>query len=232
MVEKLAKILVVDDEIQIRRLLRVSLTAHHYDVLEAVSGAEASEALASENPDLMILDLGLPDEDGFAVIRKLREWSKLPVIVLSVRSQEKDKILALDLGANDYVDKPFNMGELLARIRAVLRQKIQSEGVDPVFQCGELRIDFVKRLVVLEAQEIKLTPKEYELLRVLAVKAGRVLTHQQLLREVWGEEFRDDTQYLRVYVRQLRQKIEKNPAVPFYILTEPGVGYRMRAAIP
>ncbi len=230
MLDKLAKILVVDDEPQIRRLLRVSLTAHQYQVSEAISGKEALAAAASESPDLMLLDLGLPDEDGLAVIRQLREWSHLPVIVLSVRSHEKDKISALDLGANDYVDKPFSMGELLARIRAALRQKIQSEGLEPVFHCGALTIDFTKRQVAVGGQEIKLTPKEYDLLRVLAVKAGRVLTHSQLLREVWGEEYRDDTQYLRVYIGQLRQKIEENPSLPQYILTESGVGYRMRVS--
>jgi two-component system KDP operon response regulator KdpE len=222
--------LIVDDEPQIRRFLRATLNAHHYQVIEAASGDEAISKIATEHPDIVILDLGLPDLDGLDVIDRIREWSKVPIIVLSVRGHESDKIAALDRGADDYVTKPFGTGELLARVRAALRHQLQSEVEEPLFRAGELSVDLAKRIVTVGDQEVKLTPKEYDLLRLLVTHAGKVLTHQLLLREVWGPTFMGETHYVRVYVGTLRQKIEPNPAQPRYILTEPGVGYRLRDA--
>ncbi len=221
------RILVVDDEPQIRRLLRTSLGAHQYQVLEAASGQAALVAAAEERPDLLILDLGLPDMDGLDVMSRLREWSDLPVIVLSVRDREMEKVEALDRGADDYVTKPFGMSELLARIRATLRHRLQGEVEAPVFQSGDLSVDLARRQVTVSGQEVHLTPKEYDLLRLLVTHAGKVLTHQQLLRQVWGPGYEQETHYLRVHIGQLRQKIETIPAQPRYILTEPGVGYRL-----
>lgn len=221
------RILVVDDEPQIRRLLRTSLGAHQYQVLEAASGQAALVAAAEERPDLLILDLGLPDMDGLDVMSRLREWSDLPVIVLSVRDREMEKVEALDRGADDYVTKPFGMSELLARIRATLRHRLQGEVEAPVFQSGDLSVDLARRQVTVSGQEVHLTPKEYDLLRLLVTHAGKVLTHQQLLRQVWGRGYEQETHYLRVHIGQLRQKIETIPAQPRYILTEPGVGYRL-----
>jgi two-component system, OmpR family, KDP operon response regulator KdpE len=220
--------LIVDDEPQIRRFLRTSLSAHGYQILEASCGKEALVRLATEQPDVVLLDLGLPDLDGLDVIHRIREWSQVPIIVLSVRGQEGDKIAALDGGADDYVTKPFGMGELLARIRAALRHRLQSQVDAPVFQSGGLSVDLARRVVTVDDGEVKLTPKEYELLRVLVIHAGKVLTHQHLLREVWGPVAVEETQYLRVYIGQLRQKLEADPAQPRYLLTEPGVGYRLR----
>ena len=228
MSEQPLRVLVVDDEPQIRRFLRTSLSAHGYAVIEAACGKEAITGMTSERPDVVILDLGLPDMDGLEIIRHVREWSRVPMIVLSVRGQEDEKIAALDSGADDYVTKPFGMGELLARIRAALRHRLQAEVEEPVFRSGGLSIDLSRRLVTMDGGEVKLTPKEYELLRVMVIHAGKVITHQQLLREVWGPGYVHEMHYLRVYIGQLRQKIEPDPAQPRHILTEPGVGYRLR----
>jgi two-component system KDP operon response regulator KdpE len=228
--EQPIRVLVVDDEPQIRRLLRVSLAAQGYHLIEASSGEQALTRAATEYPDLVILDLGLPDMDGQEVVRRLREWTEVPIIVLSVRDREKDKVLAFDEGADDYVTKPFGMSELMARMRAALRHRLQTETKDPVFRTEDLVVDLGKRVVTVASREVKLTPKQYDLLRVLVTHAGRVLTHQQLLRQVWGPGYSEETQYLRVYIGQLRQKIEPDPARPSYILTEPGVGYRLRDA--
>jgi two-component system, OmpR family, KDP operon response regulator KdpE len=228
MTEPSIRVLIVDDEPQIRRFLRTTLSAHGYRVIEASCGREAMTLTATERPELMLLDLGLPDIEGLEVIHRLREWSAVPIIVVSVRGQEAKKIEALDSGADDYVTKPFGMGELLARIRAALRHRLQVEVDDPVFHSAGLMVDLVKRIVTVDGREVKLTPKEYDLLRVLVTHAGKVVTHQQLLREVWGPDSVYETHYLRVYVGQLRQKLEPDPAQPRYILTEPGVGYRLR----
>ena len=219
-------ILVVDDEPQIRRLLRVALSAHGYATEEVGFGQEALNRVALSRPDLIILDLGLPDLDGVEVVRRLREWSKVPVIVLSVRGQEADKVAALDAGADDYVTKPFGMGELLARLRAALRRVGPSEET-PVLTFGHLSIDRARRLVSVNGREVKLTPTEYALLKTLADEAGRVVTNRQLLRAVWGPGYETETHYLRVYIGQLRRKLETNPSRPEHILTEPGVGYRL-----
>lgn len=221
------RVLVVDDEPQIRRFLRTSLSAHGYTVLEAGTAQEALLRASDERPDVLVLDLGLPDLDGMEVIRRVREWSQVPIIILSVRGREEDKIAALDAGADDYVTKPFGMGELMARIRAALRGRLAEETDQPVFRTGGLEVDLAKRQVKVEGREIKLTPNEYELLRVLVLNAGKVVTHQHLLREVWGPADVDQTHYVRVYVGQLRQKIEADSSQPRYILTEPGVGYRL-----
>jgi two-component system KDP operon response regulator KdpE len=227
MPEPTARILVVDDEPQIRRLLRTSLAAHGYEVLEAVGGTEALTRAAADAPDIVILDLGLPDLDGVEVIRRLREWSEVPIVVLSARSREADKVGALDAGADDYVDKPFGMGELMARLRAALRHRLRRQGETPVFRAEGITVDLVRRLVSRDGADVKLSPREYELLRHLVQHAGRVVTHRQILREVWGPAHVEDTQYLRVYVGQLRQKLERDPGAPSLIVTEPGVGYRL-----
>lgn len=221
-----ARILVIDDEKQIRRLLKVALSGHGYEVEEAALGQEGLDKAATYRPDLIILDLGLPDLSGLDVIRELREWSKTPVIILSVKEQENDKITALDAGADDYVTKPFGMGELLARIRAALRH-VAGTGDEPVLKFDELVIDMARRRVTVHEKEIKLTPTEYDLIKNLAVHAGKVLTHRQLLRVVWGPYYENDIHYLRVYIGQLRRKIEADPSRPKHILTEPGVGYRL-----
>ncbi|MBL8645120.1 MAG: response regulator [Rhodospirillaceae bacterium] len=225
------RILIVDDEPQIRRFLRASLQAHDYEVIEADTGKEGVRQATLQKPELVILDLGLPDTDGLEVITGLREWSKVPVIVLSVRSDEADKIDALDRGANDYVTKPFSMGELLARMRACLRQKAEDTAdAGAVITAGDLVIDLAKRLVTVGGKQIRLSRKEYDLMRILASHPGKVITHQQLLQEVWGQGYIEETQYLRVYMGQLRQKLEQDPAAPKYLLTEPGVGYRFQAS--
>jgi two-component system, OmpR family, KDP operon response regulator KdpE len=226
--EPAIRVLIVDDEPQIRRFLRTSLSAHGYRVIEASGGREAITLTATERPELVLLDLGLPDMDGLEVIHRLREWSTVPIIVISVRGQEAGKIEALDGGADDYVTKPFGMGELLARIRAAFRHRLQAEVEEPVFRSAGLTVDLVRRIVAVDGREVKLTPKEYDLLRLLVTHAGKVITHQQLLREVWGPGSLYETHYLRVYIGQLRQKLEPDPAQPSYILTEPGVGYRLR----
>lgn len=225
-----AKVLVVDDEPQIRRFLRASLGAHGHTTIEAETAAEAIRLCTTQAPDVVILDLGLPDQDGLAIIKEIREWSTVPIIVLSVRADERDKVDALDLGADDYVTKPFGMAELLARLRAVLRaRKGGGEEESPVFQTGGLAVDLAKRQVTVEGRAVKLTKKEYNLLRLLVQHAGKVVTHQQLLHEVWGQAYVEETQYLRVYIGQLRQKIEADPANPRHIVTETGVGYRLLA---
>jgi two-component system KDP operon response regulator KdpE len=221
------RILVVDDEPPIRKLLRMGLTAQGYEVIDAPNGKTALELLARK-PHLVILDLGLPDVDGLDLLRQLRQREEaLPIVVLSSRGDEAGKVAALDLGADDYVTKPFGMDELLARMRAALRHQLQVHGERPIFQVGDLSVDLVRRHVKLEDNEVKLSPKEYDLLRLLVQHAGKVLTHKFLLRELWDEP--TDTQYLRVYVRQLRRKIEKDPERPQYLLTETGIGYRLRA---
>jgi two-component system, OmpR family, KDP operon response regulator KdpE len=224
----LARVLVVDDEAQIRRFLRTSLDAHGYEVIEAADGSEAIKRTTVEKPDIIVLDLGLPDQSGFDVLKRLREWSDVPVIVLTARNREADKIEALDQGADDYLTKPFGMGELMARIRAALRHRVQAKGAEPVFKVGPIVVDLIKRLVTRDGQEVKLSPREYDLLRMLVQNAGRVVTHQQILREVWGPAHVEDTQYLRVYIGQLRQKLEPQPEAPRFLLTEPGVGYRLK----
>jgi two-component system KDP operon response regulator KdpE len=221
------KILVVDDEPPIRKLLRMGLTSQGYQVLEAPNGKTALELLAKK-PDLVILDLGLPDVDGLDLLRRIRHrHENLPVVVLSSRGDEPGKVAALDLGADDYVTKPFGMDELFARMRAALRHQLQVHGERPIFHVGDLSVDLVRRIVKLGDKEVKLSPKEYELLRLLVQHAGKVLTHRFLLQELWDEP--PDPQYLRVYVRQLRQKIETDPERPQYLMTEIGIGYRLRA---
>jgi len=222
------KVLVVDDEPPIRKLLRMGLTTQGYEILEASNGKIALELL-SEHPALIILDLGLPDIQGHELLRIIRSRDdSVPVVVLSSRGDEAGKVQALDLGADDYVTKPFGMDELLARLRAALRHQLQVHGERPVFRTGDLSVDLVRRVVKVGDREVKLSPKEYELLRVLVQHAGKVLTHRFLLKELWDEL--TDAQYLRVYVRQLRQKIEDDVEQPKYILTETGIGYRLRAA--
>jgi two-component system, OmpR family, KDP operon response regulator KdpE len=222
-----ARVLVVDDEPQIRRALRVALHANGFDVEVVPDGESALDATAVRPPDVVILDLGLPRLDGIEVIRQLREWSAVPVIVLSVHGEERDKVAALDAGADDYVTKPFGMDELLARIRVALRHAAGQRS-EPVLEFGDLRIDLARRIVMRGGQEIHLTPTEYNLLRELAVNAGKVLTHQMLLTRVWGPASAEVSHSLRVYVNQLRRKIEPDPARPRYVVTEPGVGYRFR----
>ena len=221
------KVLIIDDEPPIRKLLRMGLATQGYQVLEAPNGKTALELLA-EDPALIILDLGLPDIQGHELLRTIRGRNdSVPVVVLSSRGDEAGKVQALDLGADDYVTKPFGMEELLARLRAALRHQLQVQGERPIFRTGELSVDLVRRIVRVGDKEIKLSPKEYELLRVLVQHAGKVLTHRFLLKELWDEL--TDAQYLRVYVRQLRQKIEADPERPHYVLTETGIGYRLRA---
>lgn len=218
--------LVIDDEPQIRRLLRVTLEANGYRVLDAANGNDGLAEVAQRKPDVVLLDLGLPDVDGVTVLKRIREWSKVPIIILSVRDQEDDKIAALDSGADDYVTKPFNSGELLARLRAAMRHT-QPQGAEAIFRSGDLEVDLAKRLVLKAGKEVKLTPIEYSLLRLLVMHAGKVLTHRQLLTEVWGEKAVGQSHYLRVHVAHLREKLETDPAKPELILTEPAVGYRL-----
>ena len=218
--------LVIDDEPQMRRLLRVTLEANGYRVFDAATGQDGIVEAAQRKPDVVLLDLGLPDLEGTEVLKRLREWSRVPVIILSVRDREDDKVAALDAGADDYVTKPFNSAELLARLRAALRHT-QPQGADAIFRTGNLEVDLSKRLVLKSGTEIKLTPIEYSLLRLLVVNAGKVLTHRQLLTEVWGEKAVGQSHYLRVHLAHLREKLELNPSAPELILTEPGVGYRL-----
>jgi two-component system, OmpR family, KDP operon response regulator KdpE len=222
-----SRVLIVDDEPPIRRFLRTSLTAQGYQIIDAETGAAALNMLASHRVDMVVLDLGLPDMDGLQVLTQLRATSSVPVIVLSSRADEPGKVKALDFGADDYVTKPFGMDELLARFRAALRHRLQQRGEKSVFRTGDLSVDLVRRIVTVRGKEIKLTPREYDLLRLMVLHAGKVLTHKFILREVWGSD--TDVQYLRIYIRTLRQKIEVEPDRPQYILTEQGVGYRLRA---
>ena len=226
MSEGAVRILVVDDERSIRRFLRASLGGQ-YAVFEATTGEEALMAVAADRPDIIILDLGLPDMDGVEVTRRLREWTQTPIIVVSVREQEKDKIAALDAGADDFLTKPFGIGELMARLRAALRHTAQVDS-EPVFKTGDLMVDFARREVLLADQPVNLTPTEYDLLRTLVKHAGKVLTHHQLLRAVWGIAYEGETHMLQVNISNLRRKLEPNPARPSYIITEPGVGYRLK----
>jgi two-component system KDP operon response regulator KdpE len=223
------RILVVDDEPQIQRFLRPSLTAAGYDVIAALNGRDALKAAATSSPDAVVLDPGLPDMDGKDVIRELRAWSKVPIIVLSARDREAEKIAALDLGADDYVNKPFGIGELMARLRAALRHAAQSAGQATSFRAGALIIDTLAHTVTRGGAPVRLTPKEFDLLALLVRNAGRVVTHRQILTSVWGPAHTEDLQYLRVFIGQLRQKLEPDPDAPRLISTEPGVGYRLTA---
>ena len=220
------RILVVDDEAPIRRYLRAALGSQGFTVYETATGLEAIQAVLTHRPDIIILDLGLPDIDGIEVTRRLREWSQIPIIILSVREAEQDKIAALDAGADDYLTKPFGTGELLARMRVALRKQATSPN-EPIFQTGNLKVDFSRRLVTVDETEVQLTPTEYDLLKVLVTHAGKVITHRQLLRQVWGEGY-DDMHILRVNISNLRGKLEPDPSRPTFIHTEPGVGYRLK----
>ena len=219
-------ILVVDDELAIRRFLRLSLETNDYRIYEAENGRDGLAKAAQFRPEVIILDMNLPDMEGVEVLRRLREWTATPVIVLSVRDADRDKVAALDAGADDYLTKPFSVDELLARLR-VARRHAQPTVTDPIFTFGEVRIDLARRLVTRSGEPVKLTPTEYALLRLLVQHAGRVLTHRQILKQVWGPQHTEETHYLRVYFAQLRQKLEADPARPRLILTEPGVGYRL-----
>jgi two-component system, OmpR family, KDP operon response regulator KdpE len=220
------RVLVVDDEPAILLFLRPALEANGFDVTTAGSASEATKRIASEHPDVVVLDLGLPDADGKEVIRQVRQWSDVPIVVLSAREREAEKIEALDLGADDFVNKPFGVGELMARLRAALRHRAQRQGETPVLRAGDVEIDTVRHRVLRAGQEIKLTRKEFDLLACLARHAGKVMTHRQLLSAVWGPAHVEDTQYLRVYIGQLRQKLEADADDPRIILTELGIGYR------
>lgn len=222
------RILVVDDEPPIRRFLRTSLSANGFHVLEAGDGATALQTMRDVAPDVVVLDLGLPGADGFDAIQTLRaSGSAVPIVVLSSRTDEAGKVRALDMGADDYVTKPFGTDELLARIRAALRHRLQQEGAQALFETGDLSLDFIRRIVTVRGQDVKLTPREYDLLRLLAMHAGKVLTHRFILHQLWPSDA--DVQYLRIYIRALRQKLEANPAQPKLILTEQGVGYRLKS---
>jgi two-component system, OmpR family, KDP operon response regulator KdpE len=223
-------ILMIEDERQLRRFLRVSLDANNYRLLEAETAADGLAQAAQHNPDLILLDLGLPDLDGLSVTERLREWSRTPIIVISARGQEEDKIKALDAGADDYLTKPFSVGELLARMRVALRHVASTEQGSSELTVGELKVDLGRRQVLLAGSEVHLTPIEYKLLATLAKHAGKVLTHRQLLKEVWGPSYGEQTHYLRVYMGQLRHKLEAEPSRPRYLMTEPGVGYRLKLA--
>jgi two-component system KDP operon response regulator KdpE len=221
------RVLVVDDETSIRRYLRAALSAQGFIIYEAGNGQEAINAVISHHPDIIILDLGLPDFDGIEVTRRLREWSETPIIVLSVREAEIDKIAALDAGADDYLTKPFGTGELMARMRVVMR-RIGVKSDEPVIQVDKLKMDVSRHLVTVDDNQISLTPTEYEILRLLLQNAGKVLTHRQLLKQVWGTTYESEMHILRVNISNLRRKIEPDPSRPHYLLTEPGVGYRIR----
>jgi two-component system KDP operon response regulator KdpE len=225
-----ATILLIEDEPEIRRFLRTTLPAHGFRLYEAATGREGLTEAQARNPDLILLDLGLPDLEGSEVIRRVREWTGIPIIVLSARDQEQVKVAALDLGADDYVTKPFGVNELLARMRAALRHASRSaaDAGEPVFALGDLKVDLGRRQVFVAGKEIHLTPIEYKLLTTLIRYAGKVMTHRQLLKEVWGPLHMEEGHYLRVYMRQLRNKLERNPAHPRYLVTELGVGYRLR----
>ena len=224
--EKPTIALVIDDEVQIRRLLRLTLEANGYKVYEAATGQDGLLEAAQRRPEVVVLDLGLPDLDGVTVLKRLREWSRVPVLVLSVRDRDEDKIAALDNGADDYVTKPFSTGELLARLR-VAQRHVQPTPDTVVFRSGDLQVDLTARIVTVKGREVKLTATEYALVRLFVRHAGKVLTHRQILREVWGPNHEAQTHYLRVYLGHLREKLEANPAQPEHFITEPGVGYRL-----
>jgi two-component system KDP operon response regulator KdpE len=224
----LPRVLVVDDETAIQRFLRTALDTGEFSLHQAENGHAALAAAVASRPDIILLDLGLPDMDGVEVIRRIREWSQVPIIVLSVREREDDKVHALDAGADDYLTKPFGVAELLARIRVALRRSLQ-QAPEPVYRIEELEIDLTRRRVQVAGAEVQLTPTEYELLRLLVTHAGKVLTHGQILRQIWGVAYLEQPHVLRVNISNLRHKIEKDPARPRYIITEPGVGYRLRA---
>jgi two-component system KDP operon response regulator KdpE len=223
-------VLIIEDDSQIRRFLRVTLGSSGYNLLEATSAQEGIKHVGLQHPDLIILDLTLPDLDGLEVARQLREWTQTPIIILSARNQEKDKVAALDAGADDYLTKPFGTEELLARMRVALRHALRSlhGSDDPIFSVGDLRVDMAHRQVFVGAQEVHLTPIEYKLLLILIQNAGKVVTRRQLLHDVWGAAYTDETHYLRVYMGQLRHKLEADPTRPRYLITEPGVGYRLK----
>ncbi len=226
----LTTVLLIEDESPIRRFLRTTLSSHGYKLIEASTGGDGLKLASEHRPEVIILDLGLPDMDGIEVAQQIREWSSVPIIVLSARGQEQDKITALDAGADDYLTKPFGTGELLARIRAAQRRaKASDETEEPEFSVGELRVDRARRRVFVRNSEVHLTPNEYKLLSMLIKHAGKVVTHKQLLKEVWGQHYGTENHYVRVYMGQLRLKLEQDPARPEYLLTEPGVGYRLRA---
>ncbi len=233
MTEVMPLLLIVEDDAQMRKFLRASLSSHGYRLVEANDGKEGLSQAAAYNPDLILLDLGLPDMDGLEVTKRLREWATAPIIVISARGQEDDKINALDAGADDYLTKPFGTGELMARIRVALRHAVRvgQERSEPVLSVGDLSIDLDKRTVHLAGAEVHLTPIEYKLLATLLKNAGKVLTHRQLLKEVWGPGYANNTQYLRVYMVQLRHKLEADAARPRYLVTEPGIGYRLKADV-
>ena len=222
------RVLVVDDENSIRRYLRAALSAQGFTVYEAANGEEAVNAVLNNRPDIIILELGLPDFDGIEVTRRLREWSQTPIIILSVREAENDKIAALDAGADDYLTKPFGTGELMARMRVAMR-RLANKSDEPVLQVDDLKMDLSRRLVLVKEREISLTPTEYDILRLLMQNAGKVLTHHHLLRQVWGTAYESEMHLLRVNISNLRRKIEADPARPHYLVTESGVGYRLRA---
>lgn len=230
MTEVMPLLLIVEDDTQMRKFLRASLSSHGYRLVEATTGNEGLNQAAAHNPDLILLDLGLPDIDGLEVTERLREWASAPIIVISARGQEDDKIHALDAGADDYLTKPFGTGELLARIRVALRHAARTgqERAEPVLSVGDLTVDLDKRTVVVAGREVHLTPIEYKLLVTMLKNAGKVLTHRQLLKEVWGPGYANNTQYLRVYMVQLRHKLEADATRPRYLVTEPGVGYRLK----
>lgn len=222
-------ILVVDDEPAIRRFLRTALGAYGHSISEAATGEDAIKAAATTQPNIIILDLGLPDMDGIEVTRRIREWTQVPIIVVSVREHENDKIAALDAGADDYLTKPFGIGELLARIRVSMRHTAQPKDAS-VYQVGDLMVDMARRIVTICGEAVTLTPTEYDILRMLVSHAGRVITHRQLLHAIWGNAYESETHLLRVNVSNLRRKIEPNASRPTYVLTEPGVGYRLKGA--
>ncbi|QOV89994.1 response regulator [Humisphaera borealis] len=231
MSESRSNILVIEDEPPLRKFLRVTLESQNYNVIEATRGEEGLRHAAVGQPDLVILDLGLPDVDGIEVTRRLREWSSVPIIVVSARGKEQDKVVALDAGADDYLTKPFGVGELLARVRVAMRHatSVKQDSGDPVFAVAGLTVDLAKREVSIDGKAVHLTPNEYRVMTVLVKNAGKVMTHRQLLHDVWGPGSGNETHYLRVYMNQLRQKLEAEPARPRYLLTEPGVGYRLAA---
>ncbi|WP_410512279.1 response regulator [Paenibacillus sp. BR2-3] len=221
-----ARILIIDDEPQIRKLLKLTLKAHHFEINESSTGEDGAYQASIAHPDLIVLDLGLPDISGMEVLRRIREWSRVPIIVLTAKDREEDKIVALDSGADDYVTKPFGMGELVARIRVALRHVAKSAN-EPILQFGNLMIDLAQRSVELDGNRVKLTPTEYDLLKILASNAGKVITQRQLLQEVWGgHHYESDSHYLRIYIGHLRKKLEEEPTRPKFIVTEPGIGYR------